>query len=241
MKLFIFLLLIINCLFINNLLAQYRLQNHIDVGKTQIPGSIYLNNSTYFDYTLKKTTLKGGIRVDILDQTSLNRFVSGIDLLISQKIPLKKMEFSINGQYFMDLFSKMITEHNAALFGRLKSTHFEFIAGLHFRAIKLNEKYQDLFENNNSTIYELWNLIYKIKYSLKSSDSNWNIGLGITNMDYFVINQASNPLIYLDGQYKIKTNLTLFAEYWLLNAGVMNISANYYGSFLRAGVLWNIK
>lgn len=229
------------CMFIIKLDAQYRLQNHIDVGKTQIPGSIYLNNSTYFDYTLKKTTFKGGIRMDILDQTSLNRFVSGIDLLVSQKFPLKKMEISINAQYFMNLFSKMITEYNTALYGKLKTSHFECIAGLHFRAIQLNSKYQELFGNDNSTIYELWNLIYKIKYSLKESDSKWNIGLGITNLDYFVINQASNPMIFLDGQYKIKTKLTLFAEYWLLNAGVMNISANYYGSFLRAGVLWNIK
>jgi len=76
---------------------------------------------------------------------------------------------------------------------------------------------------------------------LKDRDANWNVGIGITNRDYFVINQASNPMFYLDGKYIIQSRLTLFAEMWLLNAGVMNISANNYGSFLRTGILWNIK
>ena len=76
---------------------------------------------------------------------------------------------------------------------------------------------------------------------MKDRDANWNVGIGITNRDYFVINQASNPMIYLDGKYIIQSQLTLFAEMWLLNAGVMNISANNYGAFLRTGILWNIK
>jgi hypothetical protein len=238
-KLFV---LVFTCFFIIiKLEAQYRLQNHFDVGKNQMTNGLSINNSTYFDYTFNKTIFKVGARFDILDQTSLNRFVSGLDLIVSHKIPLKKMALNINGQYFINLFSKIITEHNWALYGQLKTAHFEWVAGLHFRAIKLNDRYRDLFGNDNTTIYELWNLIYKIKYSLKTEESKWNLGIGITNRDYFVINQASNPMIYLDGKYKIKSQLTLFAEIWLLKAGVMNISANYYGSFLRAGVLWNIK
>jgi len=238
---FKFFVLVFACfLFVIKMEAQYRLQNHFDVGKTKSSNGFYLSNSSYFDYTLKNTTFKIGARVDLIEQTSFNRFFSGLDILVNQKFPLKKMELNLSVEYFMNLYSQWITENNGAILGILKTKHFEWLAGLHFRNIHFN-KIENELNFNNRNIYELWNLVYGIKYNLKPIDSKWNIGIGITNKDYFVINQASNPMIYLDGKYKIKSQLTLFAEMWLLKAGVMNISANYYGLFLRAGVLWNIK
>ena len=240
MKYFIILAVIIFYICINDLFAQYRLQNHVDIGKTKISNGLYFSNSTYFDYSYNETTFKIGARVDLIDRTTFNRFFSGLDILVNQKIPLKKMELHLSIQYFMHLYSQWITENNGAILGTLTTKHFEFLAGLHFRNIHYN-KMGNEFPLDNQNIFELWNLVYGIKYNLKDRDANWNVGIGITNRDYFVINQASNPMFYLDGKYIIQSRLTLFAEMWLLKAGVMNISANYYGSFLRTGILWNIK
>ncbi len=222
--------------------AQFKLQNHFDVGSNSISNGLFISNSTFFDYTKNKTNFKIGTRFDLESQYVFNTFISGLDLEIMQKFPLKKIELSATLQYFANFFTLNITEHNLALLGGLKSKHFEFLTGIHFRSIILPKDFISLDPSiNNRYIFELWNLVYHLKYSVKPIDHKWNVGLGLTNMDYFVINQASNPMFYIFGGYKIIPNLSIFAEYWLQNAGIMNISANYYGSFFRTGIVWKIN
>jgi hypothetical protein len=222
--------------------AQFKLQNHFDIGSNSMSNGLFIANSTFFDYTLKKTNFKIGTRFDLENQYLFNTFISGLDLEIMQKFPLKKIELSATLQYFANFFSPIITEHNVALLGGLKSKHFEFLTGVHFRSIVLPKDFINFDPQlNNRYIFELWNLVYHLKYSIKPIDGKWNVGLGLTNMDYFVINQASNPMFYVFGNYKIIPNLSIFGECWLQNAGIMNISANYYGSFFRTGVIWKIN
>lgn len=241
-KLKIVLFLMILSSFILKLEAQFKLQNHFDTGSNSMSNGLFISNSTFFDYTKNKTNIKIGTRFDIESQYLFNTFISGLDMEITQKFPLKKIELSATLQYFTNFFTSTITEHNLALLGGLKSKHFEFLTGLHFRSIVLSEDAIFLNSNTNDRfIYELWNLVYHLKYSVKPIDHKWNVGLGISNMDYFVINQASNPMFYIFGNYKIIPNLSIFAEYWLQNAGIMNISANYYGSFFRTGIVWKIN
>ncbi len=240
LKTILTLISLIVCL--NNIHAQFKLQNHFDVGSNSISNGLFISNSTFFDYTLKKTNFKIGTRFDLQTQYLFNTFISGLDLEIMQKFPLKKIELSATLQYFANFFSPIITEHNVALLGGLKSKHFEFLTGVHFRSIVLPKDFISLDPNlNNRYIFELWNLVYHLKYSIKPIDHKWNVGLGVSNMDYFVINQASNPMFYVFGNYKIIPNLSIFGECWLQNAGIMNISANYYGSFFRTGLLWKIN
>lgn len=94
MKYFIILAVIIFYICINDLFAQYRLQNHVDIGKTKISNGLYFSNSTYFDYSYNETTFKIGARVDLIDRTTFNRFFSGLDILVNQKIPLKKWNYT---------------------------------------------------------------------------------------------------------------------------------------------------
>lgn len=224
-----------------DLYAQFQLQNHFDVGSNNISNGLYISNSTFFDYTKSKTNVKMGTKFDLESQYIMTTFLSGLDLEVMQKFPLKKIELSATLQYFTNFFS-IIREHNLALIGGLKSKHFEFLTGIHFRSIVLPKDHITLNTNNNNRfIFELWNLVYHLKYSVKPIDHKWNIGLSVSNMDYFIINQASNPMFYIFGNYKIIPNLSIFGEYWLQNAGIMNISENYYGSYIRTGVTWKIE
>jgi hypothetical protein len=72
-------------------------------------------------------------------------------------------------------------------------------------------------------------------------DNIWNIGFSFTNIDYFIINQETNPVINLQGKYDVSKSLTLFLESWYKSSGAFNLSVNSFGFFFRTGVLWKIK
>lgn len=69
---------------------------------------------------------------------------------------------------------------------------------------------------------------------------NWNLGLTITNIDYYTINQSTNPIFNLQMKYDLKPNLSVRIDSWYKQAGIFNIYANYFGYFFRGGVKWEI-
>lgn len=231
------------CLFvIFQATAQYKLTSHFDVGKTIISNGLFISNSTFFDYQYRNSTVKFGIQFNILDQSYFPSFFTGIHASLTQKINIKKLNFNVQAIYFSNLFSNLIYEHNYALVVGLELKHFSHKLGVHFRNIRFTQEGVDQFGILESrSIYELFNLVYLLKYNIMPKEHPWNIGIALTNIDHFVINQASNPMLYLDGKFKIKEKITLYMETWLLRAGVMNISANHYGFFIRTGILWDIK
>lgn len=231
------------CLFgIFQVTAQYKLTSHFDVGETNISNGLFISNSTFFDYQYKNSTANFGVQFNILDQSYFPSFFTGIHASLSQKIKIKKLNFHLQAIYFSNFFSNLIYEHNYALVEGLELKHFSHKLGVHFRNIRFTQEGVDQFGIIESrSIYELFNLVYLLKYNIMPKEHLWNIGITLTNIDHFVINQASNPMLYLDGKYKIKEKITLYMETWLLRAGVMNISANHYGFFIRTGVLWDIK
>lgn len=225
-----------------NLTAQYKLSSHLDLGESNISNGLYISNSTFFDYQYKNTTGKVGVQFNVLDQSFFPSFFTGFHASFTQKIKIKKLDFTLQALYFSHFFSNLIHEHNYAIVEGLELKHFSHKLGVHFRNLRFTQAGVDQFGIIESrSIYELFNLVYLLKYNFKPKDHLWNIGITLTNMDHFVLNQASNPMLVLDGKYKIKEKISLYLETWIQRAGVMNISANHYGLFIRTGVLWDIK
>ena len=237
------LIMILLCsLFATDLIAQYKLSSYLDLGESNISNGLYISNSTFFDYQYKNSTGKVGIHFNLLDQSFFPSFFTGFHASFTQKIKIKKLDFTLQALYFSHFFSNLIHEHNYAIVEGLELKHFSHKLGVHFRNLRFTQEGVDQFGIVESrSIYELFNLVYVLKYNFKPKDHHWNIGIILTNMDHFVINQASNPMLVIDGRIKIKEKITLLLETWIQRAGVMNISANHYGLFIRTGVLWDIK
>jgi len=83
-------------------------------------------------------------------------------------------------------------------------------------------------------------LLYLLGYYLKPQEHNWNVGINVTNIDYYLLNQSTNPLFYLQGEYRPTERMSLFAEAWYKSAGAFNISVNYFGYLFRSGLLWKL-
>ena len=62
----------------------------------------------------------------------------------------------------------------------------------------------------------------------------------MTNIDNFLINQDTNPMLFLQGKYQVTAPLTLYIEPWYQSAGSLNLSANYFGFFIRTGLIWKL-
>ena len=86
----------------------------------------------------------------------------------------------------------------------LELKHFTFKLGTEFRTYHITQKASEEYDiESNKNLHENWNIMYLAGYNLKPIDNKWNIGIAITNIDYFLINQDINPMLYLQGKYRV--------------------------------------
>ncbi len=120
--------------------------------------------------------------------------------------------------------------------------HWYFLLGNNFRTYRLSGNYREEqgFSREDSRIRESWNLMYRVSFSVNAPQKSWNLITTITNVDYFLIEQETNPLFNLRGLYKPRQDLVLFMEAWYKTSGMLNIQVNHYGFQFRFGVTWDI-
>jgi hypothetical protein len=47
-------------------------------------------------------------------------------------------------------------------------------------------------------------------------------------------------MINLSGFYRVAESLSIKMEFWYQGAGMLNLSPNHYGYYIRAGLEWGI-
>ena len=120
--------------------------------------------------------------------------------------------------------------------------HFIYELGINNKTYVVNSSAREEYDIDkaNNKLHENFNLIYMVSVFLKPPDNKWNVGISCTNIDYYIINQSTNPVFNLQLKYKLKSNLNLFLDSWYKQAGMLNINANYFGYFFRGGIKWEI-
>lgn len=221
------------------LIAQIDLSTHFDVGENNVSDGVYVKNSSFAAYHYQKFRFLGGVRLDI--ESMADKVFTGTTLQIDREFSIKEFPFEIEGLIIYNPFSDWVYEFNWGLLAKVQRKHFDFKLGTSFRTYSLTSKAQSNSDlDSNNKIHENWNLMYLAQYNLKPDDFKWNVGISITNIDYFLINQEVNPMFNLNGYYKINKPLTLYAETWYKAAGLSNISVNYFGFFIRTGLIWKV-
>ncbi len=221
--------------------AQLNLQFYIDIGENNVSGGTFVNNLYRGSYQFKNYNIEGGLQLDIKSENS--NTLTGIDIIGLRKFSIKKIPVDVKGFFMLNRFSDILYETNYGVRIEtriLKSILFEI--GTNFKSYKINatarKKYD--IDKSNSTLNE--NLIYTYLLSayLKPHNNNWNVGLSVTNYDYYIINQLINPNFNLLMKYKLGSNLTLYLDSWYKLSGIFNIHANHFGYFFRSGLKWKI-
>jgi len=220
--------------------AQLNAGAYLDAGKINISDNAVVKTALVADYQLGKVSIATGGQFE-LSGPSPNVF-TGFYLQGGYEVSIKNFPFDVEGLFLLNPYSDIIHEWNLGVLLNAEQPHFTYRLGTNFRKYYITGDAQDEYEiEEGNSLYEKWNLIYLLGYTLKPRGHHWNVGITATNIDYFLINQETNPMIYLRGSYAISDPISVYLETWYKSAGTFNISSNTFGYFFRTGVIWTLK
>ena len=223
-----------------NVMAQPRITAFTDLGQNNVSDGLFIKATGLAAYQFSKYRIETGFQLDI--KSNNENVFTGINVNALREFSLGKFSFEMDGFFVWTPYSGILRETNLGLMLNHNRRHFAFTIGTNFRTYAFTNKAIDNYElNGNTKIHENWNLMYLIGYYIKPIDNPWNIGLNITNIDHFLINQETNPEFNLRAIYTVKPPIRLFVESWYKSAGSLNLYVNHFGFFFRSGIIWNIN
>ncbi len=239
-KTYIQLFLLAVLAFSNLAFSQVLIESYIDVGDHQASRGTFVRNAYRVSDSLKGLQLGAGAQLDIHSNHNPN-FISGVDFFAGRQFKVKDFPLTAHGFYMISRFSDVFRESNwGARIQTNKFKHFTFSLGYNFKTYIINKTGRDTYSipKEDARLSENFSLIYTATAFLMKPEHKWNLGLSGTNQDYYLINQSTNPLFNLQFHYKKNSNLTYYFWAWYKQAGILNISANYFGHTLRGGLKW---
>lgn len=220
--------------------AQVKTTGYLDFGSNQAEPSVYFRSGINGSYQWNKTTAEAGFLMNLKSENDL--FFSGYRLVVTQEFAIKQIPFSAQA-FYTQTFDEMLRETNWGLAAGKQWKHVDLMLGTYFKTYAYRNSAIETYgiEEENESISESFNLLYRATFSLKPAEHPWNASLTVTNTDYFTFSQETNPLFNLGGYYKINPVITVFAESWIELSGIFNINASYFGYYIRSGIILNIS
>ena len=219
--------------------AQFNIEAYNDLGRNNVSEGVFIKSAVSTSYRKGNTCLG---YANLFDLKSHNpHFFSGAKVRLTRAFQIKTRSLEAKAFYMYNLLSRLIHEANWGVTINTESQHFSYLLGANFRTSHLTKVATENYELDVGTkLREKWNLMYRIAYSLKPNNNKWNTGVALTNVDHFLINQDTNPMLALHARYRLNFPLTLYTEAWYKTAGVFNISADSFGFFFRTGLQWEL-
>ncbi|MEI6049816.1 MAG: hypothetical protein WCS03_13005 [Bacteroidota bacterium] len=224
-----------------NLIAQPGLNIYTDLGMNNTSQGLIIKSSAMGCYKFDKNLVEAGYQVDLMNGNK-NVF-SGYTISGSKYLVIKDIVLELKGFFTRSRPSDILQETDWGGLLKMRHKHFEMAIGTNFRTYNFSQQAVLDFKIDNSTtkIHEIYNLMYSFSYYLKPTDDKWNVGLSVTNIDHFIINQETNPMFNLNCLYKLRSSVCLYAQAWYKIAGASNLEVNHFGFFVRTGIIWNFN
>ena len=219
--------------------ASLRLPAYFELGQNTVTDGLFLKTAFMPTYEFGKFSAQAGFRIDIISNNK--DVLSGFNLSGSRNFMIGNFPLDVQGLYIRARYSDVLHETNWGLLLKKRFKHFKISLGTSFRTLALNkEESANLTDPVNIKIHENWNMMYLAGYFIKPLENDWNINFSITNIDYFNINQETNPVFKIGALYDVSPPVTLFIDSGYEYSGVLNAHIDYFGFFLKTGIIWNI-
>lgn len=221
-----------------NLKAQFYMEGQLDLGTSQISDGLYAQISYSGFFEKPRWGVQAGYQLGLLQpQDVIFNCWYGSSY---GKLLLGKTRLILGGEYLWTAISPDLRETNWIVFARTTFSHWQLGLGNNTRVYRLSHKAakNDRVLDPDSRITEAWNMMYNISYVLKPNENRWNLMATLTNYDRFLIQQETNPMLNLRFDYKLTEPLSLYSEVWYKCAGLLNARVNYFGTFIRIGIIW---
>ena len=233
-------LLLIYLFFVITASAQPSIKSFAEAGHNNVFDRGYFSYSILPSYDLKDDSFDAGFLFSFGGDRESN--FGGYSLRYIRRFSLLRQSFAVSGSYLWIPFSTDLRETNWCIVLNYTLPHFRFALGNNYRTYRFRRSFMlsDEDATGNYRIIEPGNFMYSFQYRLNKEEKPWNLMFSVTNNDYFVIEQETNPLIILNGTYRFKENLTSFMDIGYKSAGLLCIKVDYFGYFLRLGMKWDI-
>ena len=221
--------------------CQLSIAGYLEGGKNAVYSNSYFNCSVLPSYEIRNIKLESGFSWMFADQKE--KYFEGYFIRTSGNFNLfNRNNFGLAGFYLWKPFSDELREVNLGFTVTWLPGHFKFVLGNNHRTYKYSDKsrYMNEFSRESSRITEPWNLVYEVQYALNKDEKPWNVAAGLTNFDYFLINQETNPMFRLRANYSILSHMDILMDIWYKNAGMFNMKVNHFGYSFRLGLQWEI-
>ena len=214
---------------------------YIDAGANSVSVGAFGRLASVTGYSMSNYEARLGLQTT-MSSAERNVF-SGLFVDVSGAYVIKDFPISVGLFFRYNPYSSLISETNFGLLASHRRDHLEVHLGYNSRIYSMNKNETDLSDlsDPDNHIYEWRNFMYKGILWLKPMDHKWNLGGSMTNYDYFLIQQETNPMLTALFQYDINLNWRLYSEVWYQGAGMLNLASNYYGFYFRAGFRWQLK
>ena len=213
----------------------------LDAGSSTVSDGAFLRPAVMAAYRFDKFSVGTGFQWTF--SSAERKVLSGG--FISGSSDFKVREFPLSADLFVrrNPFSDVVRE---TLFGTVlkhERSRLDIHFGYHMRRYRLNEsaiEQGDLLSGPALAIWEYRNFMYRGTLRLNEQDAQWNLSVSVTNFDYFLIQQETNPMFNFAGYFRISDAVKLHSSLWYQGAGMFNIHANHYGFYFRTGVVWQV-
>jgi len=221
------------------LTAQPGINLYTEAGKNCVSDGLFIKSAGFGSYEFGKSKVEAGVQANL--KGSCHRLFSGYTISASREQVINATVLSARGFFTWTGNSGVLRETNWGALFSIRRNRFEMSLGTNFRtyAFKAGAVQEYEIGEEACMFHENFNLMYSIGCNVMPADDRWNVGLSVTNYDYFTINQEVNPALRLRGLYKPGSQVCLYAEVWHQTAGLLNMSINHYGLLFKTGVSWN--
>lgn len=218
--------------------AQFLLEGQVDLGNNNLSNGIYLHFSGIGYYDNPHWGAQAGFQLGLVQ--SQNVFLNSWYGSSYGKLYFDKIRLDIGGGYLWTAFSPDMREINWIIFAKTYLKRWDLALGNNSRIYRLSHKSadDDNLAEPESKIIEGWNLMYSVGFRFRPLENRWNIMFTVTDYDRFLIQQETNPMVNIRFDYEISKPLGLYSELWYNSCGLVNGMVNYFGTFIRIGVLW---
>jgi len=221
-------------------MGQLIIETCLTTGQNQTKPKGYLNLTFCPSYEIKQWTFGAGAELAVLNPQ--NTMLDAWKLDAERKINITEHEYKLYGGFYYRPFSEYIRELNFVLSVKTEYGHFRGMIGNNSRIWRLSGKALEEWPEADSagtTMKKEWrNMLYNFSAHLNKTDHPWNIGVGISNTNGFFFNQETTPMLFGRYENKMTKSLELYAECWLQQAGFANLQAQYFGFFVKGGLIW---
>lgn len=221
--------------------SQVTQSTFIDVGHNSVSEGTFARLSSVSGYRMSNYEARLGLQTTF---ARADRSVfSGLYVEITGYYAIR--EFPVNATLFYryNPYTSLISETNFGILATHSRNHLEIHLGYNSRIYSMQESATDISDltDPDMHIFEWRNFMYRGILWLKPKEHIWNVGGSLTNFDYFLIQQETNPMLTALIQYDLNSNWRLYSELWYQGAGMLNLASNYYGFYLRAGFTWQLN